>query len=232
MDPQLQLQSETLMLVPLLDLATHPLKLVGMGPGLWPGRNSTVESPPAGRPPLLCRHSLPLLLNTSMSATPSRCSKTLLTPCLSSNQPSHDLVEALCLFPFIPGPPLLTPLTTHSKLLPPNPSISRTTSPLPPLTPSSSPSPTLSPSAPSPCLPTSTIWAEYLITHGGYNKNLLGPVRMVKKPHRYCLTPEQRRDEDEWMLTQIPMQGKRLTWSAYSKFQAHGHQCQTGTHTT
>jgi hypothetical protein len=67
------------------------------------------------------------------------------------------------------------------------------------------------------------IWVEYLITHGGYDKNLLGPVRTVKKPRRYRLTPEQRRDEDEWTLTQIPSLGKRLTRSAYSKFLGLGH---------
>jgi hypothetical protein len=76
------------------------------------------------------------------------------------------------------------------------------------------------------------IWAEYLITHGGYDKNLLGPVRMVKKLCRYHLTPEQRRDEDEWTLTEIPAQGKRLTRSAYAKFQAHGHLRQRATPTT
>jgi hypothetical protein len=68
-----------------------------------------------------------------------------------------------------------------------------------------------------------TIWAEYLITQGGYDKNLLGPVRMVKKPRWYRLTPEQRSNEDEWTLTQIPSQGKRLTQSAYSKFLGAGH---------
>jgi hypothetical protein len=66
------------------------------------------------------------------------------------------------------------------------------------------------------------IWEEYLITHGGYDKTLLGPVRTVKKPRRYRLTPEQRRNEDEWTLTQIPSPGKRLTRSAYSKFLGHG----------
>jgi hypothetical protein len=86
--------------------------------------------------------------------------------------------------------------------------------------------------SPIPCLPASTIWSEYLITHGGYDKNLLGLVRMVKKLCHYHLTLEQWRDEDEWTLTQIPMQGKRLTQSAYSKFQAHGRQCRTGMHTT
>jgi hypothetical protein len=64
-----------------------------------------------------------------------------------------------------------------------------------------------------------------LITHGGYGKNLLGPVQMVKKPRRYCLTPEQRRDEDEWTLTQILAQGKRLMRSAYSKFLGVGRPC-------
>jgi hypothetical protein len=217
--------------VPLLDLATHPPRLIGMRPGLPRGRVSTVKSPPAGRLPHCRHHSLPPLSRSSTSATPSGCSKTLLTPCLSSGQPSCNLVEALHLFPFIPGPPLLTPLTTHLRLPPPSPSISRTTSPLPPLTPSSSPSPTPTPSAPSPCHPALTIWAEYLITHGGYDKNLLGPVRTVKKPRRYCLTPEQWRDEDEWMLMQIPMQGRRLTQSAYSAFQAHGCLHQWATHT-
>jgi hypothetical protein len=57
-----------------------------------------------------------------------------------------------------------------------------------------------------------------LITHRGYDKTLLGPVRMVKKLRRYRLTPEQQRDEDEWTLTQIPSQGKRLTQNTYSKF--------------
>jgi hypothetical protein len=67
------------------------------------------------------------------------------------------------------------------------------------------------------------IWAEYLITQGGYDKNLLGLVRTVKKPRQYHLTPEQQRNEDEWTLTQIPSQGKRLTRSTYSKFLGLGH---------
>jgi hypothetical protein len=75
------------------------------------------------------------------------------------------------------------------------------------------------------------IWAEYLITQGGYNKNLLGLVRTVKKPRQYRPTPEQRRDEDEWTLTQIPLQGKRLTRSAYSKFLGVGHRCPRATRT-
>jgi hypothetical protein len=203
-----------------------------MRPGLKPGRSLTVRSPPAGRLPLQCRHSLPLLPSASTSATPSRCRKTLLTPCLSSNQLLRDLAEALRLFPFVPDPPVLTPLTPHLKLLPPNHSTLRTPSLLPPLTPSSSPSPALSPSAPFPSNPASMIWAEYLITHGGYDKNLSGPVRMVKKLRRYHLTPEQWRDEDEWMLTQIPSQGKRLTRSTYSKFLGHGRPRQKANHTT
>jgi hypothetical protein len=75
------------------------------------------------------------------------------------------------------------------------------------------------------------IWAEYLITHGGYDKNLLGPVRTVKKLRQYRLTPEQRRDEDEWTLTQIPSPGKRLTRSAYSKFLGLGCRHPKATHT-
>jgi hypothetical protein len=193
-----------------------------MRPGLEPGRSLTVRSPLAGGRHLQRRHSLPLLPSTSTSATPSGCSKTSSTLCTFSAQPSRDLAEALRLFPFVPGPPALTPPTTRRKLYPPNLSISRTPSPLPPLTPSPSPSPAPNPSALSPSDPASTIWAEYLITHGGYGKTLLGPVRTVKKPRRYRLTPEQRRDEDEWTLTQIPSKGKNLTRSAYSKFLAHG----------
>jgi hypothetical protein len=211
MDPPSQPPSTTPTLVPLLDLATHPPRVVGMWPGLEPGRSLTARSPPAGRPLLQRHHSLPLLPSTSMSAAPSRCSKTLLTPCMSSEQPSRDLAEALRLFPFVPGRPVLTPPTPCLKLLPPNHSISRALSPLPPLTPSPSPSPAPNLSAPSPSDPTLMIWAEYLITHGGYDKTLLGPVRTVKKPRRYRLTPEQQRDEDEWTLTQIPSPDKRLT---------------------
>jgi hypothetical protein len=224
-------QPTTPTLVPLLDLAVHLPNVVGMRPGLPPGRSLTAANPLAGRPPLLHRHSLPLPQNTSMSATPSRCSKISLTPCSYSDPASRDLAEALRQFPFVPGPPVLTPPTPCLRLPPPSPSISRTISPLPPLTPSPSPSPTPPLLAPSPCLPALTIWAEYLITHGGYDKNLLGPVRTVKKPRRYRLTPEQRRDEDKWMLTQIPAQGKRLTWSAYSKFLARGRPHRKATHT-
>jgi hypothetical protein len=111
------------------------------------------------------------------------------------------------------------------------PSSWKTPSPTPPLTPSSSPSPTPTPSAQSPYLPALTAWAEYLITHGGYDKNLLGPVRTVKKPCWYRLTLEQQREEDEWTLTQIPVQGKRLTRSTYSKFLAHGRPCLMATRT-
>jgi hypothetical protein len=193
-----------------------------MRPGLEPGRRSTVRSPPAGGRHLRRHHSLPLPPSTSTSATPSRCSKTSSTPCTSSEQPSRDLAEALRLFPFVPGPPALTPPTPHLKLYPPNLSISRTPSPLLPLTPSPSPSPAPNPLALSQSDPASTIWAEYLITHGGYGRTLLGPVRTVKKPRRYRLTPEQRRNEDEWTLTQIPTQGKRLTRNAYSQFLERG----------
>jgi hypothetical protein len=218
--------------MPLLDLSTCPPRRIGTLPGLRPGRVSTVVSPCPGKPPLCRHHSLPLHLKSSTSGTPSEYSKTSLTPCSSSKQHSRNLAEALCLFPFIPGPPLLTPLTPRSKLPPPSPSISRTTSLLPPLTPLLSPSPAPSPSAPSPCHPASTIWAEYLITHRGYDKNLLGPVRTVKKPRRYRLTPERWRNKDKWTLTQIPSQGKRLTWSAYTQFQARGPWCQKVTTTT
>jgi hypothetical protein len=57
----------------------------------------------------------------------------------------------------------------------------------------------------------------------GLRQELLGPVRTVKKLHRYHLMPEQWRDEDEWTLTQIPAQGKRLMQSAYAKFQECAH---------
>jgi hypothetical protein len=220
------------MLVPLLDLVTHLPRVVGMQPGSQPGRRSTVGNPPVGRPPLLCHHSLPLLPSTLTSTTALKCSKTLLTPCSFSDQPSHDLAEALHQFLFIPGAPVLTPLTPRLKLLPPNHSTLRTLSPLLPLTPSPSPSPAPSPSAPFPSDPALTIWAEYLITHRGYDKNLLGPVRTVKKLRRYRLTPEQRRDEDKWTLTQIPAQGKRLMQSTYAKFQENGCPCQRAMHTT
>jgi hypothetical protein len=231
MDPPSQPRPTTPILVPLLDLATHLLKVVGMQPGLEPGRRSTVKSPLAGGLPLQRRHSLPLLPSTSTSATPSRCSKTLSTLCSSSDQPLRDLAEALRLFPFVPGHPVLTPPTPHLRLPPPNHSISRTPSPLLPLTPSPSPSPALNPLAPSPSDPALMIWVEYLITHRGYDKNLLGLVRMVKKPRWYRLTLEQQRDEDEWTLTQIPSQGERLTRSAYSKFLGAGHPCPRATRT-
>jgi hypothetical protein len=135
MDPPSPPPTMTPTLVPLLDLATHPPRLIGMRPGLEHGRSSTVRSPPAGRPHLRRHHSLPHLLSTSTSAAHTRCSKTLSTPCTSSDQPSRDLAEALRLFPFVPGCPVLTPPTPHLKLYPPNLSISRTPSPLPPLSP-------------------------------------------------------------------------------------------------
>jgi hypothetical protein len=197
-------------------------------------RGSTVKSPPAGGLPLRRHHSLPHPPNISTSTTPSEYSRTLLTQPSSYNCASANLQEALQLFPFIPSPPLLTPPTTPLVLIPLNSSINRTPSPLPPLTPSSSPSPTPTPSALSCSLSDHAweLWAPYLITHGGYNTCLSGPVRTVKKPRQYCLTPAKRRSEDKWMLTQILTQGKKLTRSASAKFLRCGLQPQRAIHTT
>ena len=222
MDPPSLPPTTTPTLVPLLDLATHPPRLVGMRPGLEPGRSSTVRFPPAGGLPLQRHHSLPLLPSTSTSATPSGCSKTSSTPCTSSDQPLRDLARPSDYshsFPD-PQPSLLRRLVRSS--YPPNLSISRTLSPLPPLTPSPSPSPAPSPSAPSQSRPRLDDLGGVLDHTRGLRQDPLGPVRTVKKPRRYRLTPEQRRDEDEWTLTQIPTQGKRLTRSAYSKFLRRG----------
>jgi hypothetical protein len=211
----------------MLDLSTNPPRRIGMPPGTQPSGVSTVKFPPVGglRPPH--HHLPPAQPASSTSGTRLEYSKTSSTLPGSSETPLH---EGLRLFPFIPEPPQLTPPTNPSLLLPWSSSPFPLLSPLPPLTPSTSPSPappplalppTLAPHPPAPfqSLRATTVWGDYLATQGGR----VGPKRMVKIPQRYRLLPEERRDEDEWMLTQIPTQGKRLTRSRSTKFLRRGH---------
>jgi hypothetical protein len=68
----------------------------------------------------------------------------------------------------------------------------------------------------------STVWEHYLRTQGGQVRNPLYPSttptqRKTRKPRRYTARPEEMRDEEILVLSQIPTGGRMLTHSYLGK---------------